>query len=98
MSAIPPKADIAGRRLDVRFVAETDKWHSYSIASSAGCRRNKGTSRPSAFLGMTQFIAAKVSTTGADDTIIVAVPLQMVLLQMCYHLDRLPSQAIGRTQ
>ena len=25
----------------------------------------------------------------ADDTIIVAVPLQMVLLQMCYHLDPL---------
>jgi hypothetical protein len=28
-----------------------------------------------------------------EDTINVAVPLQM-----CYHLDRLPSQAIGRTQ
>jgi hypothetical protein len=41
--------------------------------------------------------AAKLLTRNeaarGEDTINVAVPLQM-----CYHLDRLPSQAIGRTQ
>jgi hypothetical protein len=34
MSTLPPKADIAGRRLDVRFVPKADI-DRYSIASSA---------------------------------------------------------------
>jgi hypothetical protein len=32
MSALPPKADIAGRQLDVRFVSIADINFSYSIA------------------------------------------------------------------
>jgi hypothetical protein len=37
MSALPPKADIAGRQLDVRFVPQADilRCWSYSITSSA---------------------------------------------------------------
>jgi hypothetical protein len=35
MSALPPKADIAGRQLDVRFVPEADLVLLRSITSSA---------------------------------------------------------------
>jgi hypothetical protein len=43
MSALPPKADIAGRQLDVRFVARSrlmhrNKMSHYSITSSARVR------------------------------------------------------------
>ena len=50
MSALPPKADIAKRDLDVRFVPKADilrcsKDCRYSITSSAWARRVAGTLR-----------------------------------------------------
>jgi hypothetical protein len=48
MSALPPKADIGGRELDVRFVPETDiGMPGYSITSSANNKNDSGTVRPS---------------------------------------------------
>jgi hypothetical protein len=49
MSALPPKADIAERQLDVRFVPKADiRGFSYSMISSAWAERFGGTSMPSA--------------------------------------------------
>jgi hypothetical protein len=52
MSAIPPKADIGKRRLDVRFVPKADilrcgKERRYSITSSARASIDCGIVRPS---------------------------------------------------
>jgi hypothetical protein len=49
MSALPPKADIAGRQFDVRFVPKADilrcgKERRYSITSSALASSDCGTS------------------------------------------------------
>jgi hypothetical protein len=52
MSAIPPKADIARRDPDVRFVPKADKVRrskDHSITSSARTSSDDGTVRPSAF-------------------------------------------------
>ena len=49
MSALPPKADIAEHRCDVRFVPKADIALLQSITSSARCCRSKGTSNPSPF-------------------------------------------------
>jgi hypothetical protein len=49
MSALPPKADIAGRRLDVRFVPKADIGFGHSITSSARNNIDGGTVRLSAF-------------------------------------------------
>jgi hypothetical protein len=48
MSALPPKADIAERDCDVRFVPKADIG-THSITSSAICWRCTGTSMPNAF-------------------------------------------------
>jgi hypothetical protein len=40
MSALPPKADIAGRQLNVRFVPKADIWRS-------ACRQRRNQRRPS---------------------------------------------------
>jgi hypothetical protein len=53
MSALPPKADIPQRRLDVRFVPIADqvqrnKIASYSITSSVSAMSEGGTGMPSA--------------------------------------------------
>jgi hypothetical protein len=53
MSALPPKADIAQRDRDVRFVPETDvlrcgEERRYSITSSAVASSLSGTAKPSA--------------------------------------------------
>jgi uncharacterized protein YndB with AHSA1/START domain len=47
MSALPPKADIAGRQFDVRFVPNADIAPLHSITSSALAKRDCGTLRPS---------------------------------------------------
>jgi hypothetical protein len=54
MSALPPKADIAERDQDVRFVPKGDilrcgREPRYSITSSALARSDAGTVRPRAF-------------------------------------------------
>jgi hypothetical protein len=46
MSALPPKADIAGRRLDVRFVPKADIERFHSSNSSARTSSANGTSIP----------------------------------------------------
>ena len=48
MSALPPKADIAQRDRDVRFVPKADIGEDYSITSSARARTDGSTARPSA--------------------------------------------------
>jgi hypothetical protein len=52
MSALPPKADIAGRRLDVRFVPKADSCTAttdvYSITASARATTAGGISSPMA--------------------------------------------------
>jgi hypothetical protein len=53
MSALPPKADIARRQLDVRFVPKADsciaaKTRVHSINSSASDKNDAGTVSPSA--------------------------------------------------
>jgi hypothetical protein len=48
MSALPPKADINRRIIDVRFVPIADiGMPSYSITSSANNKNDSGTERPS---------------------------------------------------
>jgi len=54
MSALPPKADIRRRELDVRFVPKADivrcgERSRYSITSSASASSFGGRSKPSAF-------------------------------------------------
>jgi hypothetical protein len=43
MSALPPKADIAGRQLDVRFVPETDQVRCSKFRPIRSPRRRRST-------------------------------------------------------
>jgi hypothetical protein len=51
MSALPPKADIAGRQLNVRFVPKGDI-AGHSISSSARITTDCGSVRPNAFAAL----------------------------------------------
>jgi hypothetical protein len=49
MSALPPKADIAERDYDVRYVPNADVYAIYSITSSARSNNDVATSTPMVF-------------------------------------------------